>query len=76
MVRHSLYEGGGETGPASLYNKHDDLSIMYTFCMFVCLFVQFGFTLNAESPITTRNQKICLSVFVLRKISTLQEGSP
>ena len=56
MVRHSLYEGGGETGPASLYNKHDDLYIMYTFCMFVCLFVPFGFTLNTESPITTYNR--------------------
>ena len=42
MVRHSLYEGGGETGPAGLYNKHDDdIYIYYVYvlcvlCVSVC----------------------------------------
>ena len=47
MVRHSLYEGGGETGPAGLYNKHDDIYI-YILCirlvclMCVCLYRRVG----------------------------------
>ena len=63
-MRNSLYEGGWETGPASLYNKHDDLYIMYTFCMHVCLFVPFGFTLNADCGVSNKGSSQKSSVFL------------